>query len=415
MEQGNRLDVSLGFLGPNVTAKAPPAFGAPDAKSSADAFYMPAIGWVQKRNQLTYGVGVFSQGGMGTEYDANSFMAAGSGETVRSEVGVGRLIAPLAYNVNSQWTIGGSLDFVWAGMDLQMAMGNAQFMDLVTTKQYGEASGSLVETLGGFVQNGLVVNYGYFDFSNSSAFTGEATGTGFAGKIGATFNLNKQWTFGATYHTKTSLSDLEASGAKVTINADATAFFGPGYESVPMELTGDIKVKDFEWPATFGIGAAFQANEKWMIVADIKRIMWADVMENFKMSFTADQSSSNDFSGNFGPNADMRGKTMDATLFQNWEDQTVFEIGAGVGVTDKTTLRFGYNYAQNPIPDKYLNALFPAIVENHLTGGIGYDIDKSSGVDFSLVYAPEVEATSGQGVTSTHSQINWQLMYSYVF
>jgi len=413
MDQGNRLDAALGFLGPNVTAQAP---GAPDAKSSADAFYMPAIGWVQKKNKLAYGVGMFSQGGMGTEYDANSFMAAGTGKTVRSEVGVGRVIAPIVYDVNPNINVGGSLDFVWAGMDLQMAMNGTQFFDLVGAHQFGEASGSLVNTLGGFVSAGLGVNNAYFDFSDSSAFTGKATGTGFAGKIGGTFKVSPQWVIGATYHTKTSLSDLEASGANVTLNVNAVAFGGPA--SFPMALSGDIKVKDFQWPATFAVGTAFKANDKLMVVADIKLIQWADAMKNFKMSFTADQSASNNYSAAFGgnPAADLRGQSMDATLYQDWKDQTVYEIGGAYKVTDAVTVRAGYNYGKNPIPDQYLNALFPAIVENHITAGVGYDISKSSGINFSLAYAPEVKQTNSQNqVTSTHSQFNWQLMYSYLF
>src|SRR5450759_4773057 len=54
MPDGNRLDVALGYLGPNVTASAP---GASDAKSSANAFFMPAIGWVAKSGPYAYGVG----------------------------------------------------------------------------------------------------------------------------------------------------------------------------------------------------------------------------------------------------------------------------------------------------------------------------------------------------------------------
>ncbi|MDP1633210.1 MAG: outer membrane protein transport protein, partial [Gallionellaceae bacterium] len=122
MKEGSRVDVALGLLAPDITAKMS---SMPDAKSSATAFYMPAMGYVTKVGQLTYGVGVFSQGGMGTEYSSTSFMAAGSNKPVRSEVGVGRLIVPLAYQAD-KLTVGGSIDFVWAGMDLQMAMSGAQ-------------------------------------------------------------------------------------------------------------------------------------------------------------------------------------------------------------------------------------------------------------------------------------------------
>src|SRR3990172_11900597 len=96
MPEGDRLDLALGYLGPNVSASMPGA----SVDSDATAFYMPAVGWAHKSGQLTYGVGMFAQGGMGTEYGASSFMAAGSNEKVRSEVGVGRLMVPLAYEVD---------------------------------------------------------------------------------------------------------------------------------------------------------------------------------------------------------------------------------------------------------------------------------------------------------------------------
>jgi len=68
MPIGDRSDVALGYLGPHITASTP---GAPDATSSANAFFMPALGWATKSGALTYGFGVFSQGGMGTKYDGN--------------------------------------------------------------------------------------------------------------------------------------------------------------------------------------------------------------------------------------------------------------------------------------------------------------------------------------------------------
>ena len=111
----------------------------------------------------------------------------------------------------------------------------------------------------------------------------------------------------------------------------------------------------------------------------------------------------------------MGSATIDFAMPQKWDDQTVFEIGAGYQVSPEWTLRLGFNYAQNPIPDLYLNYLFPAIEESHVTLGAGYMIDKASAIDFSFTYAPEVEQKAGSGVTTTHSQNNAQLMYSYRF
>ncbi len=430
MPDGNRADFALGLLGPDVTAKRA---GQPDAKSSGTAYYMPALGWLSKQGDLAYGVGVFSQGGMGTEYKADSFMAAGSGEKARSEVGVGRLMVPVAYNVNPEFTIGGSVDLVWAGMDIKMAMLGSDFGDMVaafpTSKQSaGTASGTMVDGLvskvGNFMNNGFgagagmgtgPVNWARFDFSNSNAFTGEAKGTGFAGKIGGVYRPNQQLAIGATYHTKTSLSDLKSSNATVTMNANVDSGMAAGgpasgvYVAKTIAVTGKIKVIDFEWPAFFGIGAAFQATDQLMIAADVKRIQWADVMKNFHMEFTADAVSAQaGLAQGFG------GAVLDATLFQKWDDQTVIALGGSYKVDPAWTVRLGYNHASNPIPDTYLNALFPAIEETHVTAGVGFEMSKASSFDFSLTDGLEKKATNSQNqVASTMSQLNWQFMYSY--
>jgi long-chain fatty acid transport protein len=63
-----------------------------------------------------------------------------------------------------------------------------------------------------------------------------------------------------------------------------------------------------------------------------------------------------------------------------------------------------------------MNPLFPAIIKNHYTAGLGYALSPASSVDFSLAYAPEVSVTNdNMGVTTKHSQTNWQLMFSQRF
>lgn len=426
MEQGNRVDVALGFLGPDITSKMA---GMPDAESSADAFYMPAIGWARKAGQLTYGAGVFGQGGMGTEYAANSFLAAGSNEMVRSEVSMGRFIIPLAYEVNKNVNIAGSLDYVWAGMDLKMALSGAQFLDMAGgfggSMSSGTVSGSMMTAFGNFVAGGVMnpanpVNWGRFDFSNSSDFTGEATGTGFAGKIGATFKVNDQLTLGTSYHSKTDISDLESDNATVSFNANVDTGIAAGgapsgtYVPATIPLTGKISVRDFQWPQMFGFGAAFQANDKLMLVADYKWINWKDSMKDFKMTFTADSTQSGLAQG-------FAGTVLDATMFQNWDDQNVIMLGGSYKFTEVFTLRAGANFASNPIPDQYVNPLFPATIENHYMLGAGFNVGQASAINASITYAPEVEVTNpgspaaGDEVTISHSQLNWQLMYSTRF
>ncbi|MDA8100402.1 MAG: outer membrane protein transport protein [Nitrospiraceae bacterium] len=428
MQSNNRLDAALGYLGPHITASAP---GAPDADSSSTAFFMPAIGWVQKNKELSYGVGVFAQGGMGAEYSADSFLAnpAGpgypTGDKVRSELGVGRFLIPVSYEINKDLAVGGSLDFVWATLDLQMALPGMEFLNMAgftpTPSQFGTVTGDMLTSFGTLVANGVVnptnpVNWGRFDFTDGSDFTGKAKGTGFAGKIGTVYKVNKQLSLGATYHSKTALGDLEANGATVSFNANVDnnvlaggAPTGAGYTPVTIPVMGKIKVKDFQWPQMIGFGAAYQATDKLLLAADYKWINWAGVMKSFKMSFTADGYQYDPMAAAFA------NTTIDATLFQKWKDQHVFMLGAAYKFTDQFTGRIGANIANNPIPDQFLNYLFPATIKSHYTLGAGYDINKTNTVNASFTYAPEVKSDAGSGVTIKHYQTNAQVMYSYLF
>jgi len=428
MGKGSRLDVAVGMLGPDVTAKMN---GMPNAQSGGDAYYMPAVGYIKNDGTKSYGVAMFAQGGMGTEYAATDFIGAGSGLPSRSELGVGRLIFPLSMQVNDKLTVGGSADFVWAMMDLKMAMNSNQFFDLMglpaaqggigTGNTFGTMTGSMLTAFNGAVQAGQMnpaapMNWGYFNFSDSSDYTGKTKATGVAGKIGFTYKASPNLTVGGTYHSKTSLSDMKGD-ATVSFNAnmDNDALAGNplnttvGFTATTIPVTGTIKVVDFQWPETFGLGMAYQANDRLMVAVDYKRINWADVMKNFRMSFTANAVQASPLAAGFA------GTTMDAALFQNWADQNVFQIGGAYKATDVLTVRAGASFSKNPVPNAYMNPLFPAIEKNHYTAGLGYAIDKASEVNFSMQHAPKVTQTSGSGVTVDHSQTSWQLMYSKRF
>jgi long-chain fatty acid transport protein len=108
-----------------------------------------------------------------------------------------------------------------------------------------------------------------------------------------------------------------------------------------------------------------------------------------------------------------------APFQQDWDDQIVLALGLSYKLNDALTGRIGYNHGKNPIPDSNVSFLWPAIVENHYTAGFGYAISKQSEVNFGLSYVPEVTVTGTGTMNNTmqidHSQLNWQLMYSYKF
>jgi long-chain fatty acid transport protein len=399
--EGARLDLAIGMLGPDITATAP---NGVRADSQANAFFMPAVGYTRRSGSIVYGLGIFGQGGMGCEYEPNSWRGLGFGLENRTEVSVGRAILPVAWSVGDRLHFAGTLDFVWAGMDLKMAMTGAQFMDLISTHQIGQASGTIVQSFGQIMQQmpaGTSVDYAYFNFSNGNPFTGEAQGYGWAAKLGMVYEASDDITLGFTYHAKTHLSDLKAPGNSIAFQMNV-----PGMGAMPQTLAGDITVKNFEWPAMFGAGIAWHVNPKWLLTADVRQVFWSDVMKDFNLRFVASGATGN------GPFA---GQSLDATLYQDWDDQTAFMVGAAWKATDTFTVRFGGNYGSDPIPDRYLNCLFPATVEKHLTAGCGWQLSERSTLDLSITKGFEHSVVNGGGVTVKHSQLNAQVLYGIRF
>jgi long-chain fatty acid transport protein len=440
----SRLDIAVGGLHPDVNTKTA---GQPTAGSDGDAYYMPAIGYVRKDGKLAWGAGMMAQGGMGTEYGKNSFLSSydatffginpggATGAENRSELGIGRLIFPLSYEVSDTLQVGGSVDYLWGGLDIQMVMSGAMFGRFATPggSILGSASGSMVNALPNFIDAttgmpGAVcagpapaciqdINWAQFDFSEgSNKMKQELKTDGWAGNIGFVWKAAPNLSIGGVYHAKTSLKDMKGDGTmnmNVDMNVPAGgATGGPGYMTVG--ITGKLKVIDFQWPETYGIGIAYQANDRLLLAVDYKRINWADVMKNFRMSFTADAVQANPMAQQM---VTAGATQMNVNLVQKWDDQNVFMIGGAYKYTDALTLRAGVNLANNPVPKKYMNPLFPATIEDTLTLGFGYAFDKVSSVDFSYTYAPEVSVTNTNwGVKTTHGQSNnWQAMYSHRF
>lgn len=392
---GTRADLALGGLGPRVSAMG--------VKSGGTSYLMPAFGWVRKSDQYSYGIGVFGQGGMGTEYGANSAFGAGTGDA-RSELGVGRVIFPVSMKVDDRLNVGASLDYTWASLDMKMLASPNQFVGMFA---YGNgmdmttASAALNQMGGAMGMPGnLADNYARLDFSNSNKFTGEAKGSGWTGKLGMTFRSAEDLTLAASYQLKTRLSDLKTDAgcaAFTVIPADPNTQMPVGTNGMPM--AGKILVRDFQMPSVLAFGAAWQANPAWLWVADLKKIGWSSVMKGFNMTFESAMGPMN-----FG-------------MPQNWKDQTVVSLGGAYKYSGTMTFRGGYSHSSNPIPDANVHPLFPAIVKNHYTAGIGHTLSKSMTLDVALSHAPKVSVNSGMlaGMPSqsvTHSQTNYQLMLS---
>jgi len=356
-QPGSSLGLGLTVLLPQVsTHMNHPLAGPMSEESGGDAYYMPSLSLIRKTGNLTYGAGVLAQGGMGTEYGSNSFLSNGTGLPMRSEVGFGRFMMPLAYNVSDKLTVAGQLDFVWASMDVQMLMPDGS---------------------------------GHVNFSNDNDFTGRASSSGWAYKLGFHYQATPEFAVGATFHSKTSIGDLEGDGSFTT--------------AAGTQIPTQFKVVDFQWPQTYGIGVAWKSTPTLLLVADLKRLLWSDSMKDFRL----------------GTNMGMGWQV--GAMPQNWKDQTIVMVGAQYMLAPNLALRVGVNHADNPVPDETLNPLFPAIVRTHYTLGVGWNIGGGHSLAGSIAISPEVARTNptmfgpGMAGSVTHQQSTLRINYNYNF
>ncbi|NTW48817.1 MAG: hypothetical protein HGB19_03630, partial [Chlorobiales bacterium] len=304
---------------------------------------------------------------------------------------------------------------------------------------------------------GLGVDYRATDLDNAKGFDfSGGAGTGpfaplIAGEytslqimkfaLAVSYKLNPQISFGLSTHLNYSSLDLRGGSSfnyafgvqpGVVYSPIENLSLGLTY-SMPQNVThssvtdfnqdGKLDNMDLESPQQLGFGAAYRVKElNLLIEANAKWINWSGA-KGYK-----------EF---------------------DWNDQWVFNLGAQYQPISGLSIRAGYNYGKNPlkvhngwdgsfnpgtgapnsvndvqgvkVPTYYYETFriigFPAIVEQHLTFGLGYQFSEKLGINFSYVHAFENTITeSGSNpfgmpvkLKSTLSENSFSFAMSYKF
>jgi len=88
---------------------------------------------------------------------------------------------------------------------------------------------------------------------------------------------------------------------------------------------------------------------------------------------------------------------------------------------ENVTWRAGYNYGEQPISKENaaINILAPAVVEEHFTAGVSYDLDNDHQISVAVMYAPEKTVTGPnlfdptQNVSLTMDQFEIEVAYTF--
>lgn len=360
--------------------------GVEPVDSSAEWFVMPNVSYMVKSGRWSYGIGGFSQGGMGADYGRDSFLSVDPNSGIptglpdESEVMIGRLILPVAFEATDRLSLGASVDLVYGRLTMKQAMPRLALEDMLTPGQQTLGVASVDPDTGAGIGS---ANYAHFDLDKLDNW-------GLGGQLGLTFKATDTFTLGASYQFETRMGDLEGDGV---INAGV----GNQFQS----MAGSVKIEDFQWPATWKFGAAFRATDKLLLVADIKYYQWSDVMDSLKIRFTPD-------SGGF----------VNVDMFQRWDDQAVYSIGLQYTLNPRVKLRAGFNYGADPVPEEYLQHLGEAITEKHLMLGAGFTVGRNGQLDLAYTHSFEKTETNTNplvGLTSSMSQDSFNLNYTHRF
>ncbi len=133
---------------------------------------------------------------------------------------------------------------------------------------------------------------------------------------------------------------------------------------------------DFDIPSNFAVGVAVKALGKLVVAIDVERILFSEV--NSVGNPLNAQTFGNGLGANDGPGF-------------GWNDVTAVKAGVSYSATDRFTVRAGYNYSSQAVPNDqtFFNILAPAVVQHHVT--LGATFVATSHIELSALYVHAFE------------------------
>ncbi|MGC3988560.1 MAG: outer membrane protein transport protein [Chthoniobacteraceae bacterium] len=222
-------------------------------------------------------------------------------------------------------------------------------------------------------------------------------GYGYNFQVGVEFKPVKPVHIGVSY---TSGSRIESSGhASGNANVQLRNL---GLGAARSDFDYDAKVTN-NFPQQVAAGVAVDVTSKLRVLVEEDWINWADSFDRLEVKLRN------------GSNADLNGLVgssgMNDYVPLRWRDQYVTRLGAEYAVNDNWTVRAGYSYANNPVPDNTVTPLTAAIMEHTVSAGVGYRKDWF-GVDLAYQWMLPATVHTGTSILASGEYSNSNLTVS---
>lgn len=203
------------------------------------------------------------------------------------------------------------------------------------------------------------------------------TGYGWNGSVGALIRPTRKLELGFAWKSSTTIVSHGTAGG------DAYAQFAAlGLAGVPSSFTYAAQVRNV-LPQSLLANVAWRVNPRWLVAFQTDWIHWHGAFGTLPVTLTN------------GTNAAINGLVNSTTLQDgvplDWKDQYSFHVGAERLLTERTSLRFGYAHANDPVPSSTLVPLTAAIMSNQISTGLMYRLGRSN-VELAYSYDPTAQA-----------------------
>ncbi len=389
-----------------------------DKKGEHNVYPLFSVGYAAKPGKKwTYGFGIYTHGGMGTNYKLNHALYTDeSGNYIPQDVYNSLLLVAqgggsVAYKISDKFSVGASTMLVYSRFEF------GEPFSIPPALMQGVIDPNTGTTFGNFFSTAPPDGLGYSEVVANTKIKGLES-FGFSGKIGFAYKPNDRVSIGLTYISPTKLN-LKNGNASLDLSQQFRDAFGrvvigimqqspdltqvqaqeiatQQFTQLGIDLSAgatdhyDTKAK-LKLPQSISIGASVKATDKWTVSADVEWINWKNAFKTLDFSLT----------GGSNPNANRllgTNGTINAPFPLNWKDVFAIRAGAEYDISKIITARAGYSYNNNPIPSSTIFPLLPAVLEHHAT--VGASVKLSDKIRLNGAYEHGFKNKVGSSATS---------------
>lgn len=195
----------------------------------------------------------------------------------------------------------------------------------------------------------------------------ETEGYGWNAQFGVLWKPIAALQIGLSYTTESRIQSSGSAKANASAQFDSIGLVAQERADFDAEVTN-------VFPQIVSTGLAWKITPRVTIATQLDWINWADSFETLEVRLR--NGDNQDLNGLVGDDR------IDEDIALDWRDQFVWRAGLEWNIDEHWTLRGGYSYGRNPVPDATLTPLTGAIMEHTVSAGAGYRRGRAS-IDLS--------------------------------